>query len=156
MGRQRKMNWAEDKSWMKQVSVASEIGGVSFPENLAALIRNLSLLAREHCQGPYGSQINGFALVVRVSAEIKQYGVETIERIRRNKKDRYITADIVIPENRWKGLSQETFAEYLTSRVKAALLECVSALNKQKIDVDKERLLFDFAEAEAEFLNKYQ
>jgi hypothetical protein len=95
-------------------------------------------------------------LVLRIDGSLKQYGAEGVDRIRRNKKDKYIAADICIPERRWKDVSQVEFNRYLASAVKSALATCAAYLKKQKVLVDTESLLLDYAEVEADFLKRRQ
>ena len=147
------MSQAQIRSWMRGVSLAGEMGG---PEgNVHSYVLELRGLLERYCNGPY-KEVKGFALILRIDGSIKKYGAEGVDRIRRRKKDEYITADICIPERRWKGVSAEEFSRYLSSAVKSALRTCVAYLKKQKVEVDEHRLLLDYGEAEAEFLGSYQ
>ena len=76
--------------------------------------------------------------------------------MRRHKKEKYLTADICIPEKRWKGVPELGFRRYLALAVKVALETCASYLARQKVQVDVHRLLLDYEEVEAKFLNTYQ
>jgi hypothetical protein len=139
---------------MRGVSLACEIGGPHL--GLHSPILQLRKLLRKYCVRPYSQEVLGFALVLRIDGSLKQYGAEGVERIRRNKKDKYIAADICIPERRWKEVSQAEFNRYLASAVKSALETCAACLKKQKVLVDIESLLLDYAEAEAGFLKRRQ
>ena len=139
---------------MRGVSLAEESGGPDV--NIHDDVLRLRRLLAKFCKGPYSSEVLGFALVLRIDGSMKKYHAEGVDRIRRNKKDKYITADICIPEKRWKGVSAAEFSRYLSSAVKVGLETCVKYLQKQKVAVDEIRLLLDYGEAEAEFLNSYQ
>jgi hypothetical protein len=145
---------AQDTSWMRGVSLAYEAGGPDV--NLQPCILQLRKLLAKFCNGPYSNEVKGFALVLRIDGSIKKYGAEGVDRMRRRKKEQYITADICIPERRWKGVSAREFSRYLSSAVKSALQTCVAYLRKQKVDVDEHRLLLDYGEVEARFLGSYQ
>ena len=139
---------------MRGVSLACEIGGPHF--GLHSPILQLRQLLRKYCVRPYSHEVLGFVLVLRVDGSLKQYGADGVDRIRRNKKDKYIAADICIPERRWKELSQVEFNRYLASAVKFALETCAACLKKQKVLVDTESMLLDYAQAEADFLKRTQ
>jgi hypothetical protein len=139
---------------MRGVSLAYEIGGPHL--GLHSTILQLRKLLRKYCLRPYSQEVLGFALVLRIDGSLKQYGAEGVDRIRRNKKDKYIAADICIPERRWKEVPQVEFNRYLASTVKSALAMCAAYLKKQKVLVDTESLLLDYAEVEADFLKRRQ
>lgn len=144
----------QNNSWMRGVSLAAELGG---PEvNVDSYILQLRRLLAKYCQGPYSDEVKGFALALRIDGSLKQYHAEGVDRMRRNKKDKYIAADICIPEIRWKGVPAREFSRYLSSAVKRALQTCAAYLRKQKVGIDEHRLLLDYSEAEAQFLNSYQ
>ena len=149
-----KLTQSQDTSWMRGVSLACEIGGPHF--DLHSSILQLRRLLAKHCLGPYSEEVLGFALVLRIDGSLKQYGAEGVDRIRRNKKDKYIGADICIPEKRWREVPEAEFNRYLAAAVKSALETCAAYLKKQKVLVDKESLLLDYAEAEADFLKRRQ
>jgi hypothetical protein len=140
----------QDTSWMRGVSLAYEAGG---PDVTAQpYILQLRKLLEKYCNGPYSNEVKGFALVLRIDGSLKKYGAEGVDRMRRRKKQEYITADICIPERRWKGVPPREFSRYLSSAVKSALQTCVAYLRKQKVEVDEHRLLLDYGEVEAQFL----
>lgn len=108
------------------------------------------LLAR-HCRGPYSTDISEFALVLRVGGEMQEFD-EGCDRIRRNRKAKYITVDLGFPSNRWKGASDSQIRDFLAEAVETGLLCCLRRLEKDKTDVDSSMLLRDFAVAKRDFL----
>jgi hypothetical protein len=139
---------------MRGVSLAYEAGGPDV--NVHSYILQLRKLLERYCQGPYSDEVEGFALVLRIDGSIKQYHAEGVDRMRRHKRDKYLGADICIPEKRWKGVPELEFRLYLSSAVKVSLETCAGYLKKQKVEVDFHRLLMDYAEVEAKFLDTYQ
>ena len=148
------MAYIQDTSWMRGVSLACEAGGPDV--NVLQYVLQLRRLLGKYCKGPHSNEVQGFALILRIDGSLKKYHAEGVDRVRRNKKDKYISADICIPENRWKGIPAREFSRYLSSAVKAALQTCGDRLKKQKVELDMHRLLLDYSEVEAEFLNSYQ
>ena len=143
-----------DSDWMRGVSLAYEAGGPDV--NIQQHVLQLRKLLARYCRGPYSSEVGGFALALRIEGCFKSYGPEGIDRVRRNKKDRYVTADIRIPAKRWKGVDGKEFSRYLSSAVRDALEVCGNRLKSQRVVVDIHRLLLDYGEAQAEFLGIYQ
>ena len=108
-------------------------------------------MLKKHCQTKYCRAIDHFALVLRISGT-DDFGPEAIERIRRRRPARYITADIVIPVERWLGKTERQLKKYLAVQVRRALEECARRLKKDKEEVDEAALLADVDAAIAEFL----
>ncbi len=109
-------------------------------------------LLKQHCTASYCPAIREFALVLRVSSSADEFGPEAIERIRRRRPARYITADIVVPFARWVDKTEQQLKEYLAERVRRALEMCVARLKKDK-EVVEEAALFKHVDAAiAEFL----
>ena len=148
------MTTSHKTSWTRGISLAYEAGGPDV--DIQPHIVRMRKLLETYCKGPYSDEVQGFALVLRIDGCIKTYGCEGVDRIRRRKQDKYITADICIPEKRWKRVSAAEFSRYLSSAVKSALEVCGNYLRRHKVDVDVERLLLDYGEAEAKLLGTYQ
>ncbi len=139
---------------MRGVSLACEVGGPDVTVHSHVLL--LRRLLEQYCQGPYSDEVKGFALVLRIDGAIKQYHAEGVDRMRRHKKDKYLGADICIAQKRWKGIPEPEFRRYLALAVRVALETCGGYLTKQKVEFDIRRLLLDYGEVQAKFLNMYQ
>lgn len=143
---------SEDTSWMRGVSLGAELGGPDV--NVGSSVLALRRLLAKRCRGPYSEEVLGFALVLRVEGSIKQYRPVGVDRIRRNRRNKYIAADVSIPASEWRDVSEEQFKQYLVAIVRAALETCVAHLLRQKVGVDGDRLLSDYEGVEAEFLGR--
>lgn len=108
-------------------------------------------LLAEECQGPYSPEIDEFALILRVGGEMQEFNFEGCERIRRNKKKRYITLDLGFPSSRWKGATDTDVRLYIAEAVETGLLCCIRRLEKDKAQVDSTKLMSDFARVKALF-----
>jgi hypothetical protein len=109
-------------------------------------------LMAECCQGPYSPEIDEFALILRVGGEMQEFDFEGCERIRRNKKDRYITLDLGFPSYRWKGATDDEIRRYILEAVERGLLCFVKRLQKDKTQVDSAKLVSDFGNVKKLFL----
>jgi len=103
------------------------------------------------CNSSYCSAVVHYALALRIDGEFQKFGVEGIERIRRSKRDRYIGADIVIPEAVWRDKTRNELRDYLATQVRAALKSCVARLRKDKETLDERRLFQEIDAAINEF-----
>jgi hypothetical protein len=109
-------------------------------------------LLATHCQGPYSPEIREFALILRIGGDMQEFDFEGCERIRRNRKQKYITVDLGFPSNRWKGATESGIREYLAEAVETGLLCCIRRLEKDKSPVDSPGLIGDFAKVKQLFL----
>src|ERR1700730_5941203 len=109
-------------------------------------------LLATHCQGPYSPEIREFALILRIGGDMQEFDFEGCERIRRNRKQKYITVDLGSPSNRWKGATNSSVRKYIAEAVETGLLCCIRSLEKDKSPVDSGRLMGDFAKAKQLFL----
>jgi hypothetical protein len=105
-----------------------------------------------YCRRTYCPSVDHFALVLRVSGSLDQFGREGIERIRRNRKQRYIGADIIVPEQEWRSRTEKQLKVYLADQVRQALRLCVLRIQKDGDDLDERRLLGQVDKAIAKFL----
>jgi hypothetical protein len=116
----------------------------------------LRKLLREMCPGPYSADVDEFALVLRVGGEMQEFDVEGCDRIRRSRKERYITVDLGFPSQRWKGATDQTIREYLVEAVETGLLCCIRRLETDKSPVESTKLMDCFAKVKNRFLSGEQ
>lgn len=109
-------------------------------------------LLASYCQGPYSPEIREFALILRVGGEMQEFNFEGCERIRRNRKEKYITVDLGFPSNRWKGATDSSIREYIAEAVETGLLCCIRRLEKDRSPVESTKLMKDFTRAKQVFL----
>jgi hypothetical protein len=110
------------------------------------------MMLAKYCTRTYCPAIDQFSLVLRVSGIFDDFGPEAIERIRRRRQARYITADIVVPVQRWKGKTERQLKKYLAGKVRSALELLVARLRKDNEEVDDAALFTDIDAGIAEFL----
>src|ERR1700743_2755605 len=65
----------------------------------------LRKLLAANCVGPYCDEIAEFALILRIGGNMQEFDFEGCERIRRNRKEKYITVDLGFPPHRWRNRS---------------------------------------------------
>ena len=109
-------------------------------------------LLAEYCNKSYSPEINEFALVLRIGGEMQEFNFEGCDRIRRNRKARYITLDLGFPSMHWKGAEDSSIRRYIAEAVETGLLCFVNRLERDKTQIDSSRLMSDFARVRELFL----
>jgi hypothetical protein len=109
-------------------------------------------LLAEHCRGPYSSEVREFALILRIGGEMQEFDFEGCDRVRRNRKEKYITVDLGFPSFRWKGVADSRFCESVAEAVETGLLCCIRRLERDKSQIDSAKLMADYQKAKQLFL----
>jgi|ERR1700722_792815 len=117
-------------------------------------VLELRKLLATYCNGPYSEEISEFALILRIGGKFQEFGFEGCERIRRNRKGKYITVDLGFPSRRWRGVSDREMRKYLAEVVETGVLCCLHRLKKDKVEVREADLMRDLAEAKRQFLDR--
>ena len=112
----------------------------------------LRKLLASHCKGPYSSEVREFALILRIGGEMLEFDFKGCERIRRNKKNAYITADLSFPSYEWKDKSDEHIKRYLAQSVETGLWCCLERLERDGVAVESHRLLADYEHVKEQYL----
>ena len=126
------------------VIVGVQTGDVPSDRATDPHIRPLRKLLQAHCQGPYSPDVDEFSLVIRIDGDIYHWEQEGCDRMRRSKKERYITIDIYVPRARWEGVSGIEIRKYLAACVEDAFRRMIGKLQRDKVAVDGDALLRDF------------
>lgn len=88
------------------------------------------------CISTFCNAIDEYAPVIRVDGSIHNFEEEKITRLRFAKKQRYITADIQVPESVWKPKTKNAIREYIASKTKECIELIVVRLKKEKLEID--------------------
>jgi len=104
------------------------------------------------CVGPYSPEVDEFAIVLRIDGEFFDFDFEGLEKLRRRKKDRYITVDIGVPERRWKEVTAADLRRYLADQVGDALQAFVERLKKDKVAIEDAALRADYQRVRDQYL----
>ena len=99
----------------------------------------------------YCSDVDHYALALRVGGKFTDYEEEKIWKVRRSKKDRYIGADIDIPMSVWSEKTTNELKYYLSEKVFEAIQVLIVRLQKDKVKIDEEKLIQDVRSAVEEF-----
>jgi hypothetical protein len=140
---------------MKKASITLGVqaGDVASDEATSPAFMSLRRSLAHHCMDTYCHVIDEFAIVLRISGSIWKFEGEGVQKVRINRKGMYITADLVIPENRWQELSIAEFKKYLSKGVEQTIKAMCDRLEQLKISFDAERLNSDVSKAIASFVN---
>lgn len=133
------------------ITIGAQCGGPR-DGNIADFKVDLFHLFEQQCNKTYCDSIDEFGLVLRINGSLDSFGSESIKRVRRSNKERYITADIVIPMERWQTLKTAKLKRYFVQQVRSAIQICATRLEKDRELVDTKQLLTDVDVAIAKFL----
>ena len=138
---------------MTELTHAITLGAQTSGEDdrTAKHVLDLRKLLANYCKGPYSEEISEFALVLRIGGDMQEFDFEGCERIRRNRKSKYITVDLGFPSHKWKGADDREIRKYLIEIVETGLLCCLHRLKRDKVKVDHTSLMRDFTKAKRDF-----
>ncbi len=85
---------------------------------------------------------------------MQEFDFEGCERIRRNRRDKYITVDLGFPSRKWRSVADSEIRRYLAEIVETGLLCCLHRLKKDKTKVQEASLMNDFTKVKQHFLAK--
>ena len=97
--------------------------------------------------------VDHYALALRISGTLTDFGSERIHRIRRNNKERYIGCDIDVPADAWQSRTLDEFRSYLVERCRTALEMLVGRLRKDGETVDEDTLFEELNQAFERFMD---
>lgn len=138
------------------VIVGVQTGDVPSDRATDPHIRALRNLLQTYCRGPYSPDVDELSLVIRIDGDISHWEQEGCDRLRRSKKERYITIDIYVPRERWEGVGGLEIRQYLAACVEDAFRKMVGKLQRDKVQVDGDALLRDFATVKGQYLSQLQ
>lgn len=136
------------------VTMSAQAGDLPCYEATQPHFGPLRNLLEEHRRGPYSTEVDEFELVLRIDGDIDHWEQEGSDRMRRSKKERYITIDIYVPRKRWEGVSGLEIRRYLAACTEEALHKMIGKLRRDKVAVDGDALLRDFATLKERFLDQ--
>lgn len=107
-----------------------------------------------YCSDIYCHEIKEFSILLRVNGSISKFEGEGVQKIRINRKGSYITADFVIPEEKWNGVDISKINSYLSSGILDVINKMCCHLDSLKIEIDKLKIKRDINIAISKFLEK--
>lgn len=135
------------------ITVGAQMGDPQASNAVTPHFMALKHSLNQICTGPYSAEVAEFALVLRVDGDIWHWDREGCDRMRRSKKERYITIDIYVPRKRWEGILGLEIRRYLAACVEEALQKMIGKLHRDKVPIDADALLSDLAQAKEHFLS---
>ncbi|MBO7924594.1 hypothetical protein C7Y69_21295 [Alteromonas sp. KS69] len=127
---------------MSIISIGGQAGGPK-DGGIGRIKVDLYKALRDSCSTTYCEAVDEYSPVLRVDGSIQKFGDEEITRLRFAKKQRYITADIQIPEAVWSGKTKNELRDYIAQKVRESIVLFVARLKKDKIEVDEDSLFRD-------------
>jgi hypothetical protein len=99
----------------------------------------------------YAPGIQKFALILRVSGALTDFGPEGIEKPKLRKDT--VQIEIVVPEAKWNASSEEQ-RSYLVSTILKALLAVLDLLEEKGRPSNRNKLMADYADLTKSYLSR--
>ena len=137
---------------MSTISIGVQSGG---PEDgdIGRIKVDLYKSFKNSCTSTHCDAIDEYAPVIRVDGSIQKFGEEKIARLRFAKKQRYITADIQVPESVWKPKTKNEIRDYIALKIRESIELFVTRLKKEKLEIDDVSLFREIDLGINEFMN---
>jgi hypothetical protein len=133
------------------ISIGAQMGGPE-PCFIGCFKVSLYQALERHISSTHCSAIDEYSIVLRIDGTLNKFGEEGITRLRFAKTNRYITADVQIPESVWRPMDKHESKLYLATQVKATISLFVTRLIKDKYSVAEKSLWSEIDAAIVEFL----
>ncbi len=111
-------------------------------------------LLRSSCRGPYSTNLREIALILRIDGAIDAWGKTGVEGVAVRSKLGYATADIYVPREAWASHDAAAFRRFLAEQVRCAISAIADRAHDRRIDIDRESLERDVANATQRFLEQ--
>jgi len=134
-----------------QITFGVQAGDVASNKTMQPFYMSLRKNFDEICQGKYFAELDEIAFILRIDGEFGRFNFEGFEKLRLQKKRRYITVDLGVTERIWQSGSEE-IKSYLARTVLECLGAIIAKVKSAKLEVDAERLERDFHDAIEAFL----
>ncbi|MFB9328272.1 hypothetical protein ACFFSY_20270 [Paenibacillus aurantiacus] len=92
----------------------------------------LRQLFKTYCNKEYSLEIKEFANVLRVDGDIRAWNFVGCQKLRINRKDKYITVDVGMPREKWEAQSEANIKRYLFGGIKDAIIIMINKLKKRR------------------------
>lgn len=133
------------------IQISAQHGDPKTPPIIRLCHKTFNDLFEEKMSAKYFSTVTILSIIFRVSGKITDFGGEGPERLRYVKKENEITIDLVIPEDKWRGVEPETIKHYIGDGV-ATCFDLLIAKAEATGEIDDPRIIKrDFDEVMAEF-----
>ena len=134
------------------VTLGADVGGRDAFDATKKHVLALRQVLASACRGPYGGTYDEFALILRIDGSVQEWRKRGIANVRRQRRWRYVTADIFVPVSDWKGRPARGLRNLLAKDVETAMAAIIDRVTKAKDDVDVDRLLADVKRAIKQFV----
>lgn len=135
-----------------RVTLGVQSGDLASSEAMRPSFMPLRRFLDERCRGAYCDWVDEFAIVLRISGSLWSFEGEGVQKIRLSRKGRYVTADYVVPESRWKGAGLRDLKAYTFSAVTNTLVEMCDKLKDAGAVVKSDELFMDLAKIKKLYL----
>lgn len=132
------------------VALGADVGGKDAHAATAEACMPLRQALEKECRGPNGGAFAEFALVVRIDGSVQSWGTRGVDNVRLQRKSKYATADIFVPQVVWAE-GPGALRAFLATNVEAAIQAIADRVEKARDPIDTDRLIRDVRRATEHF-----
>lgn len=136
------------------VELTLDSGSSHAGQRLSPLYRAFNRVFGQYCKKQYTEEVEAFSIVLRASGKVADFQFEGCDAVKVIRSMNIVTADLGIPEERWRGPDQE-FLPYFTDQIWDCVEACIELLEKKGKKVDREGLREDYQKATVAFLSEH-
>jgi hypothetical protein len=134
--------------------MSAHTGGNKAHAAFGTMYRDLNGCFSQHASGTYAEDVSIMGFMLCASGNLRDFGGDGVERLKRRKKEKSIDVDIVIPQ-RWSDATPRERAEHLAQRVREGVELMLKRLARDKVVVDLVLLRGDLERALEAFVGNY-
>lgn len=134
------------------VTLGADVGGTDADVAMKPHYMKLRKALERWCTTTYTSELQEFAIILRIDGSVQSWGKRGVDFIRLQKKKGYATADIFVPAALWQAGVVSDIRGYLAEQSIAALVSMLEKVKQAKIPIDAAKLLADANSAVEDFL----
>jgi hypothetical protein len=132
------------------VTIGEDVGGENAFDATRSVMSHLRTLLKKSFPGKMCSDIHELALLIRIDGDTHKFKFRGPERIRLNRKKRYISIDIGLEKGDWD-VPQSKFKKTLSEFILDGLERVLERLRKNRITCDENRIRAIFIKVLASF-----
>lgn len=126
-----------------KITISAQYGDSASDKKVHPIKKDLTDCLTNAMQGEYFKNIEEIGLVLRASGSIWQFEPSGVSKVRRNNKQKSMTADIVLIETEWKDQTNDEIRATISKHTYNCFLQILKNIEKNKETINKEQYLND-------------
>jgi hypothetical protein len=139
---------------MTELQLPCQFGGIDASAAVKPHTLKLRKLLSNYCLKDYCKEIDEITPIFRIDGKLDKFNFRGCEKLRLQKKQRYITVDVGFPQSEWENKSEEQIKKFIYNSYLEAITLILIRLKKEKIEIKSAELLADLETVKKDFLKQ--